>query len=283
VLEDFLSPPPFDHQRYLRETIEFDQRGYDHLSSAEQNTYALDKVYLGDYYSARQLWEATEARTPGVYYVASNLGTACELTGDDATALKWIKEGIRRNPQSHEGTEWLHVKILEAKLALARDPQWLATHTVLGVDFGQAARPQAPRTLLNGNLGRPLSTEEVIAGLTYQLKERCKFVRTTDPVVASLLGDLGSLLLLQHNPGGAEVALRRARDYGLDGRLYSDRLELAYQELDRQRTQEREAAELRRATVSRLPLVALGAGAVAVGLGVALVASRSRRRRGNLK
>ena len=30
-------------------------------------------------------------------------------------AARWIAEGIRRNPESHEGTEWLHLKILRQK------------------------------------------------------------------------------------------------------------------------------------------------------------------------
>jgi hypothetical protein len=53
--------------------------------------------------------------------VAANLGTALELLGNKEEALHWIREGIRRNPQSHEGTEWLHAKILEAKIAAQKD------------------------------------------------------------------------------------------------------------------------------------------------------------------
>jgi len=45
-----------------------------------------------------------------------DLGTAYELAGKNEPALRWIREGLRRNPNSHKGTEWLHVKILEAKI-----------------------------------------------------------------------------------------------------------------------------------------------------------------------
>lgn len=33
--------------------------------------------------------------------------------------------------QSNYGSEWLHVAILETKLAMAKDPAWLRSHSVL--------------------------------------------------------------------------------------------------------------------------------------------------------
>jgi hypothetical protein len=59
--------------------------------------------------------KAVEDEHPGEYIVAANLGTAYELSGDMAQAHRWIGEGIVRNPGAHEGTEWLHLRILEAE------------------------------------------------------------------------------------------------------------------------------------------------------------------------
>ncbi len=66
--------------------------------------------------------EASEKKRPGRYQTAANLGTAYELTGNLVQARRWIKEGIARDPSSHEGTEWLHLRILDARLALTQDP-----------------------------------------------------------------------------------------------------------------------------------------------------------------
>ena len=60
---------------------------------------------------------ALERRYPGHHETAANLGTALELAGHDAPALQWIRIGIRRNADEHYGSEWLHVRILEAKIA----------------------------------------------------------------------------------------------------------------------------------------------------------------------
>ena len=77
-------------------------------------------------------------------------GSSVQHIGDNEQALHWISEGIRLNKDSHWGTEWLHVKILEAKIAAAKDPEWIKTHSVLELDFGKGEVPVMPATLPNG-------------------------------------------------------------------------------------------------------------------------------------
>ena len=143
--------------------------------------------FLGQFEKAREVLEAAEQAEPGDYAVASNLGTAYELLGENAKALAWIRKGIERKPGSHGGTEWVHVKILEAKLALAADPKWLETHTVLGLDYGRDARP--------ARIGDAPAAKEkytVLHGLSYQLRERLKFVKAPDALVGDLLFNLAN-------------------------------------------------------------------------------------------
>ena len=87
----------------------------------DRSDYAVALMYLGRHQEAVTLLHQLEAERPGEYFVAGNLGTAYELTGKNEEALRWIREAIRRNPAAHEGTEWLHAKILEAKIAQQKD------------------------------------------------------------------------------------------------------------------------------------------------------------------
>jgi len=112
------------------------------------------------------------------YEVATNLGTAYELLGDNVKAYKWIEEGLKRNPDSHYGTEWLHVKILEAKLELSIDPDFMKNNHVIDVSY---------------------SGYNVTEALLYQLRERMLFVKPKDPIVADLLY---SYALANANDGG---------------------------------------------------------------------------------
>ena len=137
----------------------------------------------GHYDASIATLEALETKSPGNYSTASNLGTAYELKGDNRKALQWISEGIKRNPESHEGTEWLHELILQAKLKMEKEPDWLKNHHILDADETQIA---ASDYRLRAS-DRSLSLKEIQTALRHQLTERMLFVKPKDPIVADLL------------------------------------------------------------------------------------------------
>jgi tetratricopeptide (TPR) repeat protein len=136
-------------------------------SFEERNDYAAALIYAGRHLEAIAVLTDIERDFPGKYSTASNLGTAYELGGNLERALQWIREGIKRNPESHGGTEWLHVAILETKMKLKGDARWLVTHSVLD---GHESRSQADKE----------------KALEYQLNERLNFIHGNDPVMHDL-------------------------------------------------------------------------------------------------
>ena len=164
------------------------------------NDQAVALVHLGRSAEAIPLLEGIEKRKPGLYQTAVNLGTALELSGQDESALQWITEGMRRNPQSHQGTEWLHARILEAKLTAKKAPGWLRSHAVLdGSDSGPTGSGAAPVWRAGGITlpsGQVLAPEDVVKAIDYQLTERFQFVRPPEPIVGDLLMELASLVAL---------------------------------------------------------------------------------------
>jgi tetratricopeptide (TPR) repeat protein len=184
----------------LRSSTSFDDR----------SDYAVALTYLGRTAEAIDLLQKLESEGPGDYAVAANLGTAYELAGKNHDAKKWIEEAIRRNPNSHEGTEWLHVKILEAKIQQDKDPAYFNNHSVLDLDY---------RTLVPGAERIPVAGEQravkrVHEALQYQLEERLKFVKGSDPVVASLLFDYAAIEAGTATLESARGLLEMAAEYG---------------------------------------------------------------------
>lgn len=155
------------------------------------NDLAVGWILTGKAAQGIQLLRDLEKREPGNAIVAANLGTALELNGDDQEALLWIRESVRRDPKEHEGSEWVHVKILEAKLALARDRNWLRTHSVVGWREGQQ--------LLADERGLVRSPVDLVAPIKYQLRERVHFVKPPDAIVGDLYLTLGDIA--HSNPG----------------------------------------------------------------------------------
>lgn len=149
------------------------------------NDLAVGRLLSGRMAEGIQLLRDLEAKQPGNAVVAANLGTALELAGNDEEALQWIRESVRRDPREHEGSEWVHVKILEAKLALKRDPNWLQKNSVLGWREGQ-------RLPLDES-SRPRRPLDIINAIQYQIEERTVFVSAPDPIVGDLHLTIGDI------------------------------------------------------------------------------------------
>ncbi|MEZ5339285.1 MAG: hypothetical protein R3F46_13630 [bacterium] len=238
ALDQLLHPTTFDAEKWNRAVLDYEgdsvsQQAWATGNSEQaawdaRNSYAVALVYSGAFEKARDVWIEMEERRPGEYKIAANLGTACELTGDNLNALKWINEGLKRNPDSHSGTEWLHARILEAKLALATDPDWLEHNRVTGMESAfQDGRLQAFSSSSMNNRGDTVSLGLMRMALQYQLKERLRFIRSADPMVAQLLVDLGDVELQSGSPRSALVAYQRALDYGVSEAGLAERMAYA--------------------------------------------------------
>lgn len=164
------------------------------------NDLGVYRLLDGRYEEAVALFREAEKRFPGNAKVAANLGTALELKGEDEEALKWIREAVNRDASEHYGSEWLHARILTAKVALKKDPKWLLTNHVLELDFGTGDVPVAPEILPIEN-GKLKGVEQLLRQIDYQLKERTKFVKPPDAVVSDVYSSAGDLALA----GGVSV------------------------------------------------------------------------------
>jgi len=109
------------------------------------------------------------------YEIASNLGTAYELSGNNKLARKWIEKAIILNKDSHFGTEWLHLAILDAKLKMEKNPDWLKTHSI--IDLGSVDKHKA------------------YDAFYAQLHERVRFVKPKDDIVADMFYLAGITML----------------------------------------------------------------------------------------
>jgi tetratricopeptide (TPR) repeat protein len=109
---------------------------------------------------------------PNEYKIASNLGTAYELNGDVEKALQFIKRGMELNPDAHEGSEWVHISVLETKLKMVLDASYLDKKSVL-------------------NLSEAQKNDAIIRNqILIQVRERFPFSPGPNRIMVSLLIDL---------------------------------------------------------------------------------------------
>ncbi|WP_421753126.1 tetratricopeptide repeat protein [Croceimicrobium sp.] len=118
---------------------------------------------------------------PTEYNVVANLGTAFELKGKLDSALILIRKGYELNPLSHRGSEWIHIKILEAKIKAKRsNPTWMQRNAIITMEE------------LEQRLGEgELKAEQVNLDFNYQIRTRVPFTPAPNAVLSNLFETLG--------------------------------------------------------------------------------------------
>lgn len=208
LLSGHLSPQ--DWEFALADATDAKSRG---AISFDENSIAVALIHLGRTSEALKILEKLEKKSPGSYYTAANLGSAYELIGDNEKAYQWIAEGMKRNPASHFGTEWLHLKILKAKQELKKDPKWNDTNSVLGINW-DSVEGDLSKIQVTADGEQVYNAETVRKAIEYQLHERTEFVKPPDPTVASLLYDLSRLVRHLRSAEHGDVVLSAAYTYG---------------------------------------------------------------------
>ncbi len=203
-----------DHAYWEDVQNQIEDRRKNHPDTYDRNNLAVALAHLGKNKEAIVILKELEKKRPGSYSAAANLGTAYELNGENENALHWIKEGVARNSDGHNGSEWLHVKILEAKLRLKEQRNWLATNTVLGADVASFGNSTETKTSVVDHLSQPKTLKEIESALVYQLHERLEFIKPPEPVVADLLTDLSTVFSITRTPEHSQVIYELAKSYG---------------------------------------------------------------------
>lgn len=154
--------------------------------------YGLYLVKGGKVKEAKIIFEALAKAYPNEYSIIANLGTTYELLGENEKALEYIRKGLKLNPNSHGGSEWIHVKILLAKIGFDKDLNYLKEHNVLELTPKQEA------------------SNAIREQLYIQLKERFPFCKGPDPIMADLFIELGDCymetLSFEHAKGLYQIA-----------------------------------------------------------------------------
>lgn len=204
-----------DNKAYLLEQLHKADSIYKVTGKIEDySDYGALLVYNGQYLQAKAIFIEIESKTPGLYATASNLGTTYELLGQNDSALFWITKAIKINPNSHDGSEWIHLKVLEGKLKSNGNDNYFLTHNLLSLDFGDSEKP------VNKN---NIDLLKLRNQLYHQLNERMSFVKPQDQIVGQLLFDLGNVNAMTMDVKSGLQVYEVAKKYGFNSELLNKR------------------------------------------------------------
>jgi tetratricopeptide (TPR) repeat protein len=185
--------------------------------------YLSDKGYIlivqKKYDEALELYLNIEKIKPNRYSTASNIGTLYELIGENQKAYEWIKKSIQINPESHNGSEWLHLNILQAKIKKIDDAH--LGEFLINNSFGKDVIPK---------IDLPKETlKELAKSIYYQANERMSFIKPKDKIISALLFELGNAVKIIGENENAIRIYNLAKEYGFQDELVNQRIIYCYQ------------------------------------------------------
>lgn len=190
------------------------------------NDYGVLLIYARRIPEAIVIFQNIEKQHAGLAKTAANLGTAYELNGELTEAQYWIAQGMIRDPNIHRGSEWIHIKILEAKIQQQKDSHWIKQHDVLGLDFGHetAPKPQIEYILINQ---QSYDLKQIFKHAEIQMQQRLQFV-SQDSVTAQVIFDMANIETwqMQQKEDAPLFLYQKAKDLGfLDQPLLEKRMD----------------------------------------------------------
>ena len=194
IMEDFFYAN-FNTEKHfsnLKESIKKleKEHSYKYLSD-----YSVSLMKLGKADVALELLKELHYYYPNEYKIVANLGTAYELNSELDSALKYIKKGIELNPNSHGGSEWVHVKILEAKQKIKTNPDYLSENTILQLSEKQK------------------NDKKIYEQINIQLRERFPFSSPPNQIMAHLLIELAEYAINVESVEYANAIYKMINDY----------------------------------------------------------------------
>jgi tetratricopeptide (TPR) repeat protein len=185
--------PAFDKGRTLRTLAKYDLSNISQLDMATQSDIATQYLKLGEFEKAVAIFEQLAKQHPNEYKVIANLGTTYELLGKNKLALQYIRKGLQLNPKSHNGSEWIHEKILEYKVAIDKNPSYGEQHQILNLNKNYNQRIKDKQ---NAKPNKEMITSFVAQSIVYevdaQLRTRIPFVPVSDKITYQLFKELAT-------------------------------------------------------------------------------------------
>ena len=210
----YLYETSFDKKEIEEWLANYDLKKISSYKLEKQSDIAVQLLKLGEFEEAVKIFERLVAKNPYKYEFNANLGTTYELLGKNKLALKYIKKGIEINPDAHNGSEWIHVKILEAKVALEKNPNWLRTHKIVDLE----AEIPIIQEVLNKAHQEEVDSSRVFTALMYnlheQLQTRLPYAPSPDLFMALLYEELAIFT-------GNYVSTSRAHGYATFAKYFA--------------------------------------------------------------
>ena len=104
---------------------------------------------------------------------------------------------MKRDLKIHGGSEWIHLKIIDAEIQQKTNSKWIEENNVLGLDFGKQAVPVAHVTTIKFNQ-KNYDSSTILAHSIEQSVQRSQFIFENDPIFAQIVFNMSNMEILNY-------------------------------------------------------------------------------------
>jgi tetratricopeptide (TPR) repeat protein len=163
-----------------------------------RNDLAANYIKVGELNKAEVILQQLLQKFPNEYSLYANLGTLYELKGQNQKALDNIKYSVKLNPESHQGSEWFHISVLEFKLKF-KDTDF--STSILHLDTVKT------------------NPNDIFSDIDHQLNERIPFTPEPNLLMARILAEYGDFVAENKTLLDALEVYYAGMDYDVNNRL----------------------------------------------------------------
>jgi len=181
VLTHYFQPYSFNQKQIAKNINDLNSRFNKGVYTFKDvSDYGAYLLMAGKSAEGLKIFQGLVTKYPGEYNIKANLAVAYELNGNIDSALYWEKQAIAQNPASHQHSEWIHLKILEARISFRTDPTRLDNRKISFISDSIAARKKDTVTV----------RDWILKNFDYQIHERLPFTLNKDEVFGTFLFEL---------------------------------------------------------------------------------------------
>lgn len=164
----------------------------------------------GELKTAFTLLSALEKKYPTEYNILANLGTVYELIGKPRSALDYLSRAVKISPESHYGSEWIHIHILQVRLG---EKSTYDLSAFFAMDkSGTGYNDQLYKKNIDPAAMGHFHRDTLMIHLAYQLHERMYFITENDELMGEMLYMFMQCMLLRgdqaYTPEAAALCIR---------------------------------------------------------------------------
>lgn len=182
----FLTEIQFNQQNIEKRINELEKSFKKQIFSMQSiSDYGAYLLMRGNFKEGMEIFRQLQLRYPDIYEINANLAVAFEVNGEIDSAIHFQKTAMKLKPSAHDNSEWLHLKILEARKQLLQNSDWCIHNNVTEIE-AESIKNYKYQSHETGEV--PFVFSNFIA----QLNERMPFSFAEDKVMGKLFLELGS-------------------------------------------------------------------------------------------